>query len=136
MKLWQKTSLICIAVLLVIVAACSAVLLLHSKNSILELTYSHAESKQRSLAYSFSEMAVYYLADGDSMEVETSLVNYCFSRLADASSVLMRGEETPVPAFRLTHAHCCRCLKANTAPSLRSGRSRGAMCSLWEALSW
>jgi signal transduction histidine kinase len=94
MKLWQKTSLICIAVLLVIVAACSAVLLLHSKNSILELTYSHAESKQRSLAYSFSEMAVYYLADGDSMEVETSLVNYCFSRLADASSVLMRGEET------------------------------------------
>ena len=94
MKLWQKTSLICIAVLLVIVAACSAVPLLHSQNSILDLTYSHAESKQRSLAYSFSEMAVYYLADGDSMEVETSLVNYCFSRLADASSVLMRGEET------------------------------------------
>lgn len=94
MKLWQKTSLICIAVLLVIVTACSAVLLLHSKNSILELTYSHAESKQRSLASSFSEMAVYYLADGDSMAVETSLVNYCFSRFADASSVLMRGEET------------------------------------------
>ncbi len=94
MKLWQKTSLICIAVLLVIVAACSAVLLLHSQNSILDLTYSHAESKQRSLASSFSEMAVYYLADGDSMAVETSLVNYCFSRFADASSVLMRGEET------------------------------------------
>ena len=94
MKLWQKTSLICIAVLLFIVSACSAVLLIHSKNSILELTYSHAESKQRSLASSFSEMAVYYLADGDSMAVETSLVNYCFSRFADASSVLMRGEET------------------------------------------
>ena len=94
MKLWQKTSLICIAVLLFIVSACSAVLLIHSKNSILELTYSHAESKQRSLASSFSEMAVHYLADGDSMAVETSLVNYCFSRFADASSVLMRGEET------------------------------------------
>lgn len=94
MKLWQKTSLICIAVLLFIVSACSAVLLIHSKNSILELTYSYAKDKQKSLASSFSEMAVYYLADGDSMAVETSLVNYCFSRFADASSVLMRGEET------------------------------------------
>ncbi len=94
MKLWQKTSLICIAVLLVIVSACSSLLLIHSKNSILELTYSHAEDKQRSLASSFSEMAGYYLAEGDSRTVETSLVNYCFSRFADASSVLMRGEET------------------------------------------
>ena len=94
MKLWQKTSLICIAVLLIIVTACSAVLLIHAKNSILELTYSHAEDKQRSLASSFSEMAGYYLADGDSMTVETSLVNYCFSRFADVSSVLMRGKET------------------------------------------
>jgi len=94
MKLWKKTSLICISVLLIIVSACSSLLLIHSKNSILELTYSHAEDKQRSLASSFSEMAGYYLADGDSRTVETSLVNYCFSRFADASSVLMRGEET------------------------------------------
>lgn len=94
MKLWQKTSLICISVLLIIVSACSSLLLIHSKNSILELTYSHAEDKQRSLSSSFSEMASYYLTDGDSMTVETSLVNYCFSRFADASSVLMRGKET------------------------------------------
>ncbi len=94
MKLWKKTSLICISVLLIIVSACSSLLLIHSKNSILELTYSHAEDKQRSLASSFSEMAGYYLAEGDSRTVETSLVNYCFSRFADASSVLMRGEET------------------------------------------
>lgn len=94
MKLWKKTSLICISVLLIIVSACSSLLLIHSKNSILELTYSHAEDKQRSLSSSFSEMASYYLTDGDSMTVETSLVNYCFSRFADASSVLMRGEET------------------------------------------
>ena len=93
MKLWQKTSFICIAVLLVIVAACSTVLLLHSQNSILELTYSHARDKQRSLASSFSEMAGYYLADSDSRTVEISLANYCFSRFADASSVLMCGEE-------------------------------------------
>ena len=46
MKLWQKTSLICIAVLLVIVTACSSVLLIHSKNSILELTYSRARDRK------------------------------------------------------------------------------------------
>lgn len=94
MKLWQKTSLICIAVLLVIVTACSSVLLIHSKNSILELTYSRARDKQKSLASSFSEMAGYYIAEGDSLTVEISLVNYCFSRFADSSSVLMRGDET------------------------------------------
>lgn len=94
MKLWQKTSIICIAVLFVIVTACSAVLLIHAKNSILELTYSHAEDKQRGLASSFSEMASYYLTEEDSATVEASLVNYCFSRFADFSSVLMRGEET------------------------------------------
>ena len=94
MKLWQKTSIICIAVLLFIVSACSAVLLIHSKNSILELTYSYARDKQKSLASSFSEMAGYYSAKGDSKTVETSLVNYCFSRFADSSSVLMRGDET------------------------------------------
>ena len=94
MKLWQKTSLICIAVLLVIVTACSAVLLIHSKNSILELTYSRARDRQKSLASSFSEMAGYYIAENDSRTVENSLVNYCFSRFADSSSVLMRGDET------------------------------------------
>ena len=94
MKLWQKTSIICIAVLLVIVTACSAVLLIHSKNSILELTYSRARDRQKSLASSFSEMAGYYIAENDSRTVENSLVNYCFSRFADSSSVLMRGDET------------------------------------------
>ena len=94
MTLWQKTAIICISVLLIIVFACSAVLLVHAKNSILELTYSHAEDKQRGLASSFSEMASYYLTEEDSATVEASLVNYCFSRFADFSSVLMRGEET------------------------------------------
>ena len=49
MKLWQKTSLVCIAVLLFIVSACSAVLLIHSKNSILELTYSYARDSRKAL---------------------------------------------------------------------------------------
>ncbi len=94
MQLWQKISLICIAVLLVIVTVCSSVLLLHSQNSILELTYSHAKDKQRSLASAFSEMANYYLSDGDSSTAESSLINYCFSRFADSSSVLMKDDDT------------------------------------------
>lgn len=61
MKLWQKTSLICIAVLLFIVSACSAVLLIHSKNSILELTYSYARDRQKSLASSFRKWRVIIL---------------------------------------------------------------------------
>lgn len=81
MKLWQKTSLICIAVLLVIVTACSAVLLIHSKNSILELTYSRARDRQKSLASSFSEMAGYYIAEGDSLTVETSSSTTAFPAL-------------------------------------------------------
>ena len=70
MKLWQKTSLVCIAVLLVIVFGCSIVFIIHSKNSIMELTYSYAKDKQKSLASSFSEMASYYLMEGDSCKVE------------------------------------------------------------------
>ncbi len=94
MKLWQKTSLICIAVLTVIVSACSTVLLIHSKNSILDLTYRQAQEKQHALAASFSEMTNYYLMDTDSEAVKSSLIQHCFTRFADSSSVLMKGEET------------------------------------------
>lgn len=94
MKLWQKTSLICIAVLTVIVVSCSSILLTHSKNSILALSYQQAEAKQHDLAASFSEMAGYYLSDTDSEAVKSSLIQHCFARFADSSSVLMKGDET------------------------------------------
>lgn len=90
MKLWQKTSLIFSVVLSIVVFVCSAVLLMHSKNSILRLTYAQAQDKQRNLTASFSEMADYFLEEGDSGMVEASLINYCFSRFADASSVLVK----------------------------------------------
>lgn len=93
MKLWLKTSLICIAVLVVIVSACSTILLLHSKNSILELAYQQAQSKKHDLAASFSEMAGYYLSDTDSETVKKSLINHCFSRFADSTSVLIKGND-------------------------------------------
>lgn len=93
MKLWQKTSLICIVVIVAVVCVCSGVLLVYSKNTVLELTYAQAQAKQRDLATSFSEMLGYYLSDTDSETVKISLVNYCFSRFADSSSVLVQGED-------------------------------------------
>ncbi len=94
MKLWQKISLIFTAVLVVIVFVCSSILLIHSKNSILELTYDQAKDKQNNLAVSFSEMVSYHLEESDSQAARDSLVLYCFSRYADASSVLMKDGET------------------------------------------
>ena len=89
MKLWKKTAIICSVVLIVIVALCSALLLVQSKNSILALTYQQASDKQRSLASSFSEMAGYYASEHDPAATSESLVRYCFSRFADSSSVLL-----------------------------------------------
>jgi hypothetical protein len=94
MKLWQKTSLICISVLVMIVSACSTSLLIRSKNAILDLTYQQVQIKQQNLAASFLEMANYYITDTDSDTLKSSLVHYCFTRFADASSVLVRGNET------------------------------------------
>jgi len=89
MKLWQKVSLICSAVLIGIVAVCCTILLLHAKNSILSFAYTQAEDKQRNLASSFSEMASYYADEPSSQETEYAFVLYCFSRFADSASVLM-----------------------------------------------
>lgn len=89
MKLWQKISLICSAVLIGIVAVCCTILLLHAKDSILSFAYTQAEDKQRNLASSFSEMANYYADETSSPATENAFVLYCFSRFADSASVLM-----------------------------------------------
>lgn len=93
MKLWQKVSLICSAVLTAIVLPMGGLLLNEAKGNILDLTYQQAADKQKNLAASFSEMSNYYLEDSDTKPVEYSLVKYCFSRFADASSVLIKGSE-------------------------------------------
>lgn len=93
MKLWQKISLICSTVLTAIVLLMGGLLLNEAKGNILDLTYQQAADKQKNLAASFSEMSNYYLEDSDTKPVEYSLVKYCFSRFADASSVLMKGSE-------------------------------------------
>ena len=93
MKLWQKISLICSAVLTAILLPMGGLLLNEAKGNILDLTYQQAADKQKNLAASFSEMSNYYLEDSDTKPVEYSLVKYCFSRFADASSVLIKGSE-------------------------------------------
>lgn len=94
MKLWQKASLLCGTVLLMVVTACSFVLLRYSQRNILDLARAEAESKQTALVSSFWEMTNYYLLDSDPASVRDSLVRYCFARFADSSSVLVHGDET------------------------------------------
>lgn len=94
MKLWQKISLICSAVLTSIVLLMGGLLLREAEQSILDLTYQQSSDKQRNLSASFSEMSNYYLEETDSAPVEYSLVKYCFSRFADSTCVLMKGSET------------------------------------------
>lgn len=94
MKLCQKVSLICSAVLTSIVLLMGGLLLREAEQSILDLTYQQSSDKQRNLSASFSEMSNYYLEDSDTKPVEYSLVKYCFSRFADSTCVLMKGSET------------------------------------------
>ena len=94
MKLWQKASILCGAVLIVVVAACSGVLLRYAQGTILDLARTQTEEKLRTLTTSFTEMTNYYLLDLDPVSVRESLVRYCFERLGDAASVLMRDGET------------------------------------------
>lgn len=94
MKLWQKISLVCICVLIGIVTVCCTLLLIQSKNGVLNLTVKQAEEKQRTLETSFSQMFSYYGDKNDSPVTEYSLAVYCFSQFADNASVFIMDGET------------------------------------------
>ncbi len=94
MKLWKKISLICGAVIILIVSACSAILLAQTKMKILSLTYEQAAEKQRSLDFAFTGTIKHFYSEDDSEAVEYALLHYCFSRYADSSAVLRVGDET------------------------------------------
>lgn len=94
MKLWQKISLVCICILIGIVTVCCTLLLIQSKNSVLNLTVKQAEEKQRTLETSFSQMFSYYGDKNDSPVTEYSLAVYCFSQFADNTSVFIMDGET------------------------------------------
>lgn len=94
MKLWQKISLICGIVLIVVVSVCSGIFLLQARQQMLALKYSGTEQKLDSLTRSFAEMMNHYYSESDSGAVNRSLARYCFSYYADASAVLRLGGDT------------------------------------------
>ena len=63
MKLWKKVSLMCSLVLVLVVGACTVLLITQARDEILNLTYQNAEQKQQALVRSFDNM----LADSDAV---------------------------------------------------------------------
>ena len=93
MKLWMKIAAVCTLALLVVVTACSAVLLVQAKDSLLALTMEQVKDGQRSLQNSFSSMADYYIDADAGAAAEYSMAIYCFSQFADETGVLLCGAE-------------------------------------------
>lgn len=94
MKLWIKISIVCAAVLLIIVAFFSGLLLEQARDNMLDMAEGYAKSKQHDLQTSFAEMANYYLDESAGDTVEYSLVDYCFKRFADQEGVLVNDGKT------------------------------------------
>ena len=94
MKLWQKITVICSAILIITVSVCCYTLISQTKDTILSITYEQVADKQRSLQSSFVEMSDYYTAQGDSPAAKRSLLHYCFRQFADSTSVLVIDGET------------------------------------------
>jgi len=92
-KLWQKVSLLCVCVLLAVVIVCSSLLLFYARDNILSNNIEQAKSRQSSLVISFTEMAQYYLRDGENPFVKSYALKYYFQRFADETSVLIRDGE-------------------------------------------
>lgn len=93
MKLSKRIALLVSTVLAAAVLGVSLPLLLYAKNTVLSVSFEQVERKQKTLSTSFSEMANYYARSDDSEAVHVSLVQYCFTRFADSTSVLMLSGE-------------------------------------------
>jgi signal transduction histidine kinase len=94
MKLWLKISLICTAVLLLTVGACSALLLLTSRQQALSLAIGSATGQQSDLHESFSKMTGLYGNESLGPIEKQSLVKYCFKSYTKGPSALISGDET------------------------------------------
>ncbi len=93
MKLYRRITLLVSIVLAAVILAVSLSLLLYSRRMLLSLTTEQVERKEQTLRKSFSEMARYYAKADDSEVVHASLIDYCFSRFADQTAVLMHDGE-------------------------------------------
>lgn len=94
MKLWQKVSLICSVILIVVVAACSALLLSMAKEELLTSAYERTELRHRELKNNFLKELDYHAVESDSGTVQHTLQHYCFSQVSESSAVLIVDEET------------------------------------------
>ena len=94
MKLWQKVSLICSVILVVVVAVCSALLLGMAKEKLLTSAYDRTETRQRELVNFFLKELDYYAAESDSDTVMHTLLNYCFSQAGEPTAVLIVDGKT------------------------------------------
>lgn len=92
-KMWLKISIISGAVLILIVTVCSMLLLNYMKDKYVELAIEQTRTQLQDLAISFSEMAQENLKDETDPVVRQSIVRYCFSSLADETSVLIYGDK-------------------------------------------
>ncbi len=94
MKLWMKISLVCTAVLLLIVSVCCALLFVYSRDRIISVATESTEAEQKNLDKSFSQMMNYYGKDDTDPIAKRSLALYCFKQIANEISVLKSDEET------------------------------------------
>lgn len=94
MKLWLKISLLCGAVLLVIIGTCSTLLLLTAKDKIISLAVQNTKAEQSDLQESFRQMATLYGRDDMGPIERQSLVKFCFHSFADGNAALLSGKET------------------------------------------
>jgi len=94
MKLWIKISLICVAALLLIVGTCNTILIVVSKDNILNLTVNSALTEQKNLQASFSGMVSYYSDYNMDAAAKRSMAKYCFARFSGNTSVLVSGNDT------------------------------------------
>lgn len=94
MKLWLKISVICAAVLLLIVGICSTLLLFTSREKILAIAIRSTQSVQFDLSNSFREMVTLYGSNDMGPIEKRSLVKYCFRNFTDDTSVLVSGKDT------------------------------------------
>jgi two-component system phosphate regulon sensor histidine kinase PhoR len=94
MKLWLKISMICTAVLLLTVSACSVLLLAASRSKILSLATENAKQEQANLEHSFDQMMTLYGKTDLGQLEERSLAVYCFKQFKAETSVLVSNGET------------------------------------------
>lgn len=94
MRLWQKISVICILVLLVVLLLTNALTLGSVRNAILELTVTNAKEKQASLAKSFANMVNLTLDETMDQPARDEAILNCFSTYADETGVLVRNFDT------------------------------------------